>query len=274
MGKFLLILVVSVARVSAADSPRDIVVKSVSADNDNIKIASHYTFREHDVEKEFDSAGRTKTTKKTTQEFLFLGGKPFEHLIEKDDKPLPPDQEKKEQAKLDKATAEASRLTDAAREKRLADFERQQQKDREILKLIPDAYDFKLLGDGQLAGRNCWMILADPKPGYHGKYASILKNMKGKIWIDQADYQWVRLEAVALNDVSFGWFIARLSKGSSLVYELSRVNNEVWLPKLVTAKVNGRALVKHFNVEQEITFSDYRKYQASSRMEGVVEESK
>jgi hypothetical protein len=274
VGKFLLILVVSVARVSAADSPRDIVVKSVSADNDNIKIASHYTFREHDVEKEFDSAGRTKTTKKTTQEFLFLGGKPFEHLIEKDDKPLPPDQEKKEQAKLDKATAEASRLTDAAREKRLADFERQQQKDREILKLIPDAYDFKLLGDGQLAGRNCWMILADPKPGYHGKYASILKNMKGKIWIDQADYQWVRLEAVALNDVSFGWFIARLSKGSSLVYELSRVNNEVWLPKLVTAKVNGRALVKHFNVEQEITFSDYRKYQASSRMEGVVEESK
>jgi hypothetical protein len=43
---------------------------------------------------------------------------------------------------------------------------------------------------------------------------------------------------------------------------------------VVTAKVNGRALVKHFNVEVETTYSDYRKYQASSRMVGVVEESK
>jgi hypothetical protein len=280
MGKFLdlhrVLLVgaglLSAASARAADSPREIVVKSISADNDNIKVASHYTFREHDIDREFDSAGRPKTTRKTTEELLFLGGKPFEHLIEKDDKPLPPDQEKKEQAKLDKATAEASRLTDAQREKRLADFERQQQKDREILKLIPDAYDFKLLGDGQLAGRNCWMILADPKPGYHGKYAGILRNMKGKIWIDQSDYQWVRLEALALNDVSFGLFIARLSKGSSFVYELSRVNDEVWLPKVVTLKVNGRALVKHFNVERETTFTDYRKYQASSRIVAVAEE--
>jgi len=264
------LLVISSA--SAAESARDIVVKSVSADHNNMRIASHYTFRERLVEKEFDSTGRAKSSKETAQEFLFLGGKPYEHLIEKDDKPLPPDQAKKEQAKLDKAAAEAARLTDAEREKRLADNERQRQKEREILKRVPDAYDFKLLGDGQLDGRNCWMILADPKPGYRGKDAGILRNLKGKIWIDQADYQWVRLESQALNDISFGLFIARLSKGSSFLYELSRVNNEVWLPKVVTVKINGRALDKRFNMQQDITFSDYRKYQSSSRMVGVVEQ--
>ena len=113
------LLVISSA--SAAESARDIVVKSVSADHNNMRLASHYTFRERLVEKEFDSTGRAKSSKETAQEFLFLGGKPYEHLIEKDDKPLPPDQAKKEQAKLDKAAAEAARLTDAEREKRLAD---------------------------------------------------------------------------------------------------------------------------------------------------------
>jgi len=262
------------ARVRAAESARDIVVKSISADHNNIKLASHYTFREHSIEKNLDGTGRVKSTKIETEEFLFLGGKPYEHLIEKDDKPLPPEQEKKEQRKLDKETAEASRMTDEAREKRLADFEREREKDREILKRIPDAYNFKLIGDGQLGGRTCWMILADPKADYRGKDAGILRNMKGKIWIDQADYQWVRLEAEALNDISFGLFIARLSKGSFFIYELTRVNNEVWMPKVVKVKANARALVKHFNVEQEVTFSDYRKYQSSSRLVGETEESK
>ena len=259
------------ANAKAAESAREIIVKSVSADHNNIALASRYTFRERTVEKDLELGGHVRSTKITTDDFLFLGGKPYEHLVEKEDKPLPQDQEKKEQAKLNKATAEAARLNDSERAKRLANFEHEREKNREILQVVPDAFDFKLLGDGQLGGRMCWMIFADPRPGYHGKDAGYLRNLKGKIWIDKTDYQWVRLEMQALNDISFGFFIAKLSKGSSFLYELTRVNDEVWLPKIVTVKVSARALVKHFNMEQEITYSDHRKYQSSSRIVDATE---
>jgi hypothetical protein len=261
-----------IAHAQAAESARDIIVKSVSADHNNVLIASHYTFRERQTEKDLDSAGRVKSTKIETSEFLFLGGKPYEHLVEKDDKPLPPDQEKKERHKLDKETAEAARLTDAELEKRLADFEKERTKEREFLQRVPDAYDFTLLGEGTLADRKCWMIWANPKSTYRGKDAGILRNVKGKIWVDQTDYQWVRAEAQVLNDISFGWFLVRLSKGSSFVFELARVNDEVWLPKQVTVKVHARALVKHFSVDLDIAYSDYRKYQSSSRVVEVSEQ--
>ena len=46
-----------------------------------------------------------------------------------------------------------------------------------------------------------------------------------------------------------------------------RVNDELWVPKSVALKASARlVLLKKVNVEQEITFSDYRKFQTDSRV--------
>jgi hypothetical protein len=57
-----------------------------------------------------------------------------------------------------------------------------------------------------------------------------------------------------------------MSGGSRFTLERTRVNNEVWLPKKLTLNFSGRALIKHVNLEQVITYSDYRKYSSSSRI--------
>jgi negative regulator of sigma E activity len=249
-----------------AQNARDIIVRSLHTDLESLSVASKYTYLENTVTRELDSSGTVKKTTSETREILFLGGKRYEHLIQKDGKPLPPDEARKEQAKFDKAASEASKLTEAQRDERYAAWERERAKQRESFKSIPDAYDFTLLGQPSLAGRPCFLIQAQPRSSYHGKHSNFLSRIDGKIWIDQSDYQWVRVESQVLDDVTFGLFLLKMSGGSRFTLERTRVNNEVWLPKKLTLNFSGRALIKHVNLEQVITYSDYRKYSSSSRI--------
>jgi hypothetical protein len=57
--------------------------------------------------------------------------------------------------------------------------------------------------------------------------------------------------------------------------EQTRVNDEVWLPLHITAKIDVRlALVKNFNVGLEQTYRDYKKFRTAARIVGVRETSK
>jgi len=54
--------------------------------------------------------------------------------------------------------------------------------------------------------------------------------------------------------------------------EQTRVNDEVWLPAHVAAKIDVRlALVEGFNVGLEQTFRDYKKYRSEAKVVGVRE---
>ncbi len=270
----LLIVLTLLSDSAPAQTPRDIVSRSLKIDNDATPLAAQYTYREREDTKEFDSAGRVTKTTSEVHEILFLGGKRYEHLVEKDGKPLAVGEARKEQARIDKASAEASRLTPEERKRRFDAYVHERAKQRSAVQGIPDAYTFTLLDQPLFNGRRCWLLQAQPKPEYRGKYSNILRRMSGRIWIDQTDYEWVKAEADVLEDVSFGLFLAKLSKGAHFTLERARVNNEIWLPKVVTAKLAARALIKNIRVEQSDTYSDYRKFSTESRMLDTVESDK
>jgi hypothetical protein len=57
--------------------------------------------------------------------------------------------------------------------------------------------------------------------------------------------------------------------------EQTRVNEEVWLPRQVTVKVDVRlALLKNFNVDVEQTFRDYKKFRATTKIFAVEDVQK
>jgi hypothetical protein len=77
----------------------------------------------------------------------------------------------------------------------------------------------------------------------------------------------VRLEAETTATISFGLFIARLNPGAKLIFEQTRVNDEVWLPKREVVRGAVRVgLVKKLSAEQEVTWNNYRKFQVDSRV--------
>ena len=137
---------------------------------------------------------------------------------------------------------------------------------------MADAYTFHLAGTESLNGRDAWVIDAEPRPGYepHMKEAKFLPKFHGRVWIDKNEDQWAKMDIECIDTVSLGWFLARFHKGSRIVIEQTRVNDEVWLPKHVAVKVDVRvALLKEFNADVDQTYRDYKKFRATTRIVGV-----
>jgi len=147
--------------------------------------------------------------------------------------------------------------------------EKEREDNRKFVTEVADAYNFRLVGTEWIGRREAWAIDAEPRPGFipHMKEAKFLLKFHGRVWIDKADLQLAKMDVECLDTISFGLFLARFHKGSRLMLEQTRVNDEVWLPAHLAAKVDVRlGLVKNFDVNLEQTFRDYKNFQSSSRV--------
>jgi hypothetical protein len=139
---------------------------------------------------------------------------------------------------------------------------------------VADAYRFHLAGAESLNGRETYVIDAEPRPEYrpHLKEAGFFPKFRFRAWIDKNESEWIKLDIQCIDTVSFGLVLARLHKGSRVVVEQTRVNDEVWLPQHVAVKVDARvALLKEFNIEQDVTYRDYKKFRADTKVVPVGE---
>src|ERR1700722_10781762 len=107
-----------------AQDVREIVRKSVDLDQANWLRMRDYTWVARNTERNLDSKGQTKSTETEAWETLILYGEPHRRIIERNGKPLSPDEQRKQQEKLDKAVAKLERETPDQRQHRLAELEK------------------------------------------------------------------------------------------------------------------------------------------------------
>lgn len=265
----LLLLSLAIPAILIAQTPLEIIRRATELDRRNTEIARSYTFLERQEQRDLDASGKLKKAESETFDVTLLEGSPYRRLVARNDKPLAPQEQSKEEEKLQKSIEERRKETPEQRRERIAEWERKQQKQREPLKELPEAFNFTLLGEEALNGGEAFVIEGVPKPGYHPKSASTAFFMKVKLrlWIDKKDYQWVRIDLESLDTIAFGGFLIRMAKGTHLTIENARVNNEVWLPKRIAIHGSVRiALVKVIRGEILYTFSDYKKFQTASRV--------
>jgi hypothetical protein len=257
--------------VFAADAPdaREIIARSVDLDQSNWARMRNYTWTARETIRRLDSAGALKSTESEQWETVILFGKPYRKITARNGKSLSAADRQKEQAKIDRAVEQLERESPAERAARLAREEKERLKAREFLKELPEAFRFRIAGQEKIDGRDTWVISAEPDPGFRPKHsdAKAFRKIEGRIWIDKTEFQWVRIEARTTGVISWGWFLARLDPGASLVFEQARVNDEIWLPKTMRVAGSGRlGLVKKLREEQEVDWTDYRKFQVESKM--------
>jgi hypothetical protein len=240
-------------------------------DMENDKRLRDYTYTERNIENNLDGKGQTKKTERKTYEVLEIYGEQVQRLIAKDDKPLDAKDASKEEEKIQKIIDKRKNETEEQRKKREEREAKDREEGRKWVKEIADAYNFKLLGTELVGGREAYVIEGEPRPGFqpHMKFADKLPKFHGRVWIDKADLQLSKLDVETLDTVSFGLILARLHKGTRFMMEQTRVNDEVWLPRHVTFKFDARvALLKGYKMDGEQTFSDYKKFGASSKIVG------
>ncbi|MGC1370723.1 MAG: hypothetical protein WA824_01175 [Candidatus Sulfotelmatobacter sp.] len=246
----------------------------VVADKDmqNDKLLRNYTYIEREVNSRVNGKGEIKSTEERTYDILDIYGEPVQRLTQKDGKPLPEKEAAKEDEKIQKIIDKRKNETEDERRKREEKEQKEREQDREFARDVADAYNFTLVGTQTLNGREAWVIDGEPRPGFvpHAKDAKYLSKFHGRVWIDKSDLQLAKLDVECLDTISWGLFLARFHKGSRFMLEQTRVNDEVWLPQHLTAKVDARlALFKSLDENIEQTYSDYKKFRVTAKIVGI-----
>lgn len=275
LSRIALILVISVSHIRSADPDAVAIIRrSLQKDVMNFQRSREYAFQREEVVRRLDSKGSVRNVETSTYEVVGIGGELYSRLVARDGKPLSGKEATEAQEKFDEEIGKRRRESDGARAKRLSEKRKQEEESRRFMQEIPDAFNFRLAGTATVDGREVWVLDAEPKPGYKPKVkrADILRKFKGRLWIDQKGYQWVRVEGETIDTVSFGLVLARLGKGAKVVFEQRPVNEEVWLPHLATARIDARvAMIKAFRVDSEVRWSGYKRFQTDSRVVSAEE---
>jgi hypothetical protein len=249
--------------------PTEIVRRSVEIDHRTMERARNYTCKQRETLDHLDSHGTVKSTEVKTWDITVLYGEPYSRLIQKDDKPLGEKDERNEQEKLDKFISKRKSESPDERQKREAKDKKEREEGRAFLRDVAHAYDFRIIGEEAVDGRDAWVLEATPRKDFHPTqpHADILPKVKGKVWIDKKEYTWVKAEAEAIDTISFGLFLARVHKGSRFSFEQMRLNNEVWLMRRFYLNASARLLLfKNEGIQQEDTFSNYKKFSSETKI--------
>jgi hypothetical protein len=263
-----LLLLLTVAGAWAQD-PHELVRRSIARDQLDWVRMKDYTWQAHSTEKHLDSHGKVVSTKRETWETLMLDGQPYRRTLERDGKPLSPEEQRSEQKRLDRETRRLSSETPAEKQRRLEEAEKRRRREFAFLSEIPELFDLLLDGETTVDGRSVWVVSGAPRPGAKAKSgdAKMLLKLRGRMWIDKATYQWARVEAETTDTISWGLFLARLNSGSKMTFEQTEVNSEFWFPKRLLLTGSGRVgLIKRIALDEEIEWSNYRKFSVDSKI--------
>ena len=257
------------ATLPAADNPKQIVARALQFHERNDELARNYTFLRRTEIRALDGSGKVRHNDCKTHDITLLEGSPYTRLVARDDKPLPPKEEQQQQAELQRSIEQRRKETPEQRQQRVAEWDRRRKAQQQELKEVPEAFDFRLVGEETIEGEPAWIIEGTPRPDYKpkSKQAGYYRKLKGRIWITKSDYMPVKIEAESTDTISMGAFVVRFQKGARFTVDIGRVNGEVWLPKHVWFTGDLRLLlVKGMKVNTDIEFTNYKKFTAESRI--------
>jgi len=253
------------ASAAFAQDANEIIRRATDRDFTNFEARKNYTYQERTELREYNAKGKLTKTDVQTDEVLILEGQPYERLIARNDKPLSDKETNKEQKKLDQEVDK--RKHQSAAEKAKLDKERLEE--QKYIREFTEAFDFKVIGEEPVSGKPAWVISVTPKPGYRPKAseAKMFTKLKGKVWITKGEFHWVKAEGEAIDTLSFGFFLFRVSPGATVSFEQTSVNGEVWLPSHISVRAEARiALLRKMRAEIDITYREYKKFQADSKI--------
>jgi hypothetical protein len=247
-----------------APQPDQIIRKSVEAIQADWAQAPKYSYIERDVESKRHSPPTIKTYK-----VLMIDGSPYNLITGINDRPLSPGEQTEEQHQLEREIEKRKHESERDREKRTAKYVRERTRDHEMLRAMVDAFQFQLAGLAQVDGHPCWVLDAAQKPGYQPstREGRILKGMKGRLWVDQRTYQWVKVHAEVVKTVTFHGFLAKVGRGTEFDLEQAPVSDNLWLARRFSVRVNASALgFLNEDSDESDTYHDYQLMPRSSAL--------
>ena len=113
-------------------------------------------------------------------------------------------------------------------------------------------------------GRDAIVVRFEPRPDANPqtREGKLARMFSGLIWVDEAALEVTRVEATAVEDLSYGFgLLAKLRKGSVVTLTRQRIDEHIWLPTSVKFKGDGRALlaIRKLTIDFNVEWFDYRR---------------
>lgn len=230
-----------------------------------------YMYVETRTEVKLDKDGDVEEQSvKVFESYPGLPGQPrWERLISENGRPVSAEELADRDRDRAKKANEMARRLETEPEKEQARQERGWQKLRgerdEAVADIYTVFDIKMTGRERIEGHDTIGFQLTPRPESKPKTreGEMMKHFTVKAWISETDYELVRLEADAIDNLSWGFgILARLHKGAHLSFLRRKINGEVWLPAV--AKYNGSARVGLLFTLRRSGSSEYSGYKKFS----------
>jgi len=229
---------------------------------------SGYVFNERRLEQKVNAAGRvTDESVKVYEVYPGLPGEDrYRRLIEENGRPTPPERLARLDAERRKKAEEYARKQAVAseRQKEARTQDKARQEYSAAVEDIFRIYDIQMLRRERIEGLDTILATLTPKRGARPQTddGKIMRHFKARAWISESDYELVRVEIEAIDNLSFGLgLLARVHKGTVATYQRRKVNGETWLPLEVTWTASGRVLLlRRLRLRGVSQFSNYRRY--------------
>lgn len=225
--------------------------------------AKNYACLERQKITAIDASGRANGQVMETFEIIWLEGAPYRRRIQRNGQPLPAEEEKLEEAKMERELLKrrGGGMAEGRPGKARSALGHVYLRSAQLhipLRLLPDEFSLELAGEEILEGRRTFIVEATPKHGYKPSKDEDEKNALNfqiRIWIDQQDTQIAKAEGeVIKNGVAYRpEMIAMDSQNlttrqvadleaaiqhSTLVYQPGtfiyaawiKINDEAWVP--------------------------------------------
>ena len=228
------------------------------------KLRENYTLSVSVVVEEIDSKGKVSKTESHESEVFFVNQHEIWRMVKKDGKPLTDEEQKKETERVTKAVEKA--------EKPQPDSPKDNQ--NISLRHILEVADVHNPRRESFRGRSTLIydFVGKKDLKAHGMSEDLSKKLQGTIWIDEADHQVARLEAVFNDNFHVGGgLVANVQKGSRFTFDQAPVNGEIWFLKDTDITLQMRLLLLkgiHMHIIQH-SF-DYKRFHTEAKQgEGV-----
>jgi len=239
----------------------EIMRKTAELDRSNWPKARELSYLEKVETVYLGADDKPHKTESVVHEGIWLEGSPYRRVRERNGKPLSAEEEKFEADKLKAVTGERKAETPAMRAKRIAEANNGLDKNRAAMREVPEAFDFKVIGEETVRGRPTWVLEFTPKKDYspRDRRAKIFPHLKGKLWVDKSDYGWVRADAELFETFAFGWILVRVGKGAHAIVEQIRTPDGIYAQSSIKVHADARiGLFKQYRVRQQTVASNHR----------------
>lgn len=212
---------------------------------------------------QFDNYERDRTKDgDKTYSVTMLYGTPYERLIAINGHSLSAARQKEEQEKYEEQVAKREHESPDERAKRVAKYNAERKRDQAMLDQMTSAFDFRLVGNRTLNGREVYVFKATPRRGYRppNRDSEVLTGMEGTLWIDRQTFQWVKVEAHVTHPVRIEGFLAQVEPGTRFELEKKPVAEGVWLAAHFAMRSDAKVmlLVSRRNQEDDRFFNYHR----------------